>query len=393
MMTHEDTLAYFSGQAAHVQAWRRDLHCIPELGFQEIKTAAYIQARLQEMRVDYKDGIGGTGIVAWVGRERGKTIALRADMDGLPIQEENEFPHRSQHEGQMHACGHDSHVAILLGVIGYLKSIEPELPGKVLFIFQPAEERGDEDGRTGARHMLASGYLDDVDAMFGLHIMSSLEAGKFGLMAGGVMASGDLFRATIHGSGGHDAWVHETTDPIYMAAQVLNAIYALRGRRIDPMKSGTISVGTIEAGTTANVIPESVHLTGTIRTFSAEVRDIFIQGLKDALRIAEVLGGSYDLELPFHVPEVQNDPVWVEKLQRTCEELFGAEAMQAFTPLMGVEDFSWYSHQIPSVFVMLGGRLPGDLRPHHNPRFDIDDSILYRGSALLAQAARDGLVE
>lgn len=389
-MGAKDCKQYFEDQQVMIQSWRRELHQIPELGYQEFKTAAFIEARLQEMDISYEAGIGKTGIIARVGPDTGRTFALRADMDGLPITEENELPHRSTHAGLMHACGHDTHVAMLLGAAGYLKSIEQQLPGRVLLVFQPAEECGDENGLSGAHFILESGYLDAVEAIFGIHIMSSLTAGKFSMRPGAVMASGDIYEATIKGVGGHDGWPHQTTDPIYITSQVLNAIYAIRGRKIDPMRSGTISVGMLTAGTAPNVIPEKVFISGGIRTFGAEEREIFVQGLQNAMKIAEALGGSAELQVLHHLPEVQNDALWSACLQDTCARLYGAESIEEVMPVMGVEDFAWYSHRFPAVFVFLGGSLPGDIRAHHSPNFDIDDSILYRGSALMVQAVLDG---
>ncbi len=386
-MNLDDIRAYFQNQKESIRDWRRALHEIPELGFEETKTAAYITAQLDAMGVPYTGGVGVTGIVARLGAGEKGRIALRADMDGLPIQEENQVIYQSQHPGLMHACGHDAHVAMLLGAVRYLKSIENQLYGEILFVFQPAEERSDGSGLTGARYILQSGLLEGVKAMLGMHVMSNAPAGRFGIVSGGAMASGDLFMASIYGKGGHDAWVHETIDPIFISTQVLNAIYAIRSRRIDPLSSGTLSVGTIEGGTTANVIPECVKISGTIRTFDQKVRDIFVAELEKALKLAEGFGGRYELEIPFHVPVTQNAPSLAGVVRQVCTDLFGPESLADFQPVMGVEDFSWYSLQIPSLFIMLGSQLEGEIRPHHNPRFDIDDSILYMGSALMAASA------
>ena len=198
-----------------------------------------------------------------------------------------------------------------------------------------------------------------------------------------------MFRATIRGKGGHDAFVHQTIDPIFLATQVLNNIYSIRSRRkISPMACGTLSVGTIEAGTTANVISEKALITGTIRTFDPKVREVFVAELERALKVAEVLGGGYELEIPIHVPETRNDDELAAIGRGACADLFGAEGLFDLEPLMGVEDFSWYSSLYPSLFVMLGARLEdGVARPAHNPSFNIDDGILHRGSALLSLTA------
>jgi amidohydrolase len=378
---------YFEKQKQPIQELRRELHQIPELGFEEIETSAFVIEHLKKLGVQYEGGIGKTGIIASLGKPSGKVIALRADMDGLPIEEENHVSYYSRHPGRMHACGHDAHVAMLLGVVEYLKSIENEINGQVLCVFQPGEERSDGTGLTGARHILNSGKLAGAKAILGLHVMPAAPTGKFGIIPGGAMASGDLFNATIYGKGGHDAWVHETIDPIFITTQVLNAIYAIRSRKIDPLASGTLSVGTIEGGTTANVIPESVKFSGTIRTFDQKIRDIFVAELENALKLSETFGGRYALDIPFHVPVTQNSPELADKIALLCRELFGDDCLAEIKPCMGVEDFSWYSLQMPALFIILGAQMEGESRVAHNPRFDIDDSILYRGSALLSAAA------
>ena len=396
----------FSGMADRIRDHRRALHEIPELGFAETETSAYVRRVLDGLGVAYTSGIGGTGIVARIGSGGGAgapggssaprrlKVAIRADMDGLPLQEAGDKPYRSRHEGRMHACGHDGHTAMLLGIAEYFTSIESSLNGEILLIFQPAEERSDGKGLTGARHIINSGLLEGVSAVLGAHVTTDAPAGKFGIISGPVTASGDMFRATIRGKGGHDAFVHQTVDPIFLATQALNAIYAIRSRKIDPTAAGTLSVGTIEAGTTANVIPERALITGTIRTFDPKVREIFVAELERALKITEVLGGSFELEIPIHVPETRNDGRLAAMGRAAAESLFGADCLFDLKPFMGVEDFSWYSSLYPSLFVMLGARLEdGVARPAHNPSFDIDDGILYRGSALLALTALKVLSE
>ena len=353
----------FLGMADRIRDHRRALHEIPELGFAETETSAYVRRVLDGLGVAYTPGIGGTGIVARIGSggataegsgggseaPRRLKVAIRADMDGLPIQEVGDKPYRSKHEGKMHACGHDAHSAMLLGIAEYFKSIESSLDGEILLIFQPAEERSDGKGLTGSRHIIDSGLLEGVSAVLGTHVSTDAPAGKFGIIPGPVTASGDMFRATIHGVGGHDAFVHQTIDPIFLATQALNAIYSIRSRKIDPTAAGTLSIGTIEAGTTANVIPERALITGTIRTFDPKVREVFVAELERALKITEVLGGSYELEIPIHVPETRNDGRLAAMGRAAAEDLFGAECLFDLKPFMGVEDFSWYSSLYPSL--------------------------------------------
>ncbi len=387
----ESVRRFFESRSERIRSSRRALHAIPELGFSEVETSAFIRKELDALGVEYSAGIGGTGIVARIGG-RGRTsapkVAIRADIDGLPIDEAGDAPYRSRHSGLMHACGHDAHAGMLLGVAEYFASIRNELPGEALLVFQPAEERSDGAGLTGARYILKSGLLDGVRAAIGMHVMSGEPAGRFGILPGAVMASGDMFRATIHGRGGHDAMAHQTIDPVFLATQVLNVIYAIRSRKIGPTVGGTISVGTIEAGTTANVIPERATMSGTIRTFDPAVRELFVAELQKALKVAEVLGGRCELEIPFHVPVTWNDSGLAAMAREACVELFGQESLYDCEPIMGVEDFSWYGALCPSLFIMLGAAIDdGILRSHHNPAFDIDDSVLYRGSALLAMTA------
>lgn len=392
--------SFFEARAGRISSVRRALHAIPELGFAEVETSAYVRKELESLGVVYEGGIGGTGIVARIGRggfadpsaRPRRRVAIRADMDGLPIQEEGDRPYVSTHVGKMHACGHDAHTAMLLGAAEFFKSMEASLDGEVLLVFQPAEERSDGAGLTGARHILRSGLLDGVAAVLGAHVTNDAPAGTFGIIPGPVTASGDMFRATIRGRGGHDAFVHRTIDPIFLATQVLNAIYAIRSRKIGPTERGTLSVGTIEAGTTANVIPDRALITGTIRTFDPGVREVFLAELKRALKIAEALGGSSELEIPVSLPATLNDAILAATARKVATELFGAESIHPMEPMMGVEDFSWYSSSFPSLFVMLGTRLgDGVDRPLHSPRFDIDDGVLYKGSALLSLAALEVL--
>lgn len=381
----------FLSLGAAIQGYRRSLHRIPELGFEEWRTSAFIAAKLDSWGIPYRGGVGGTGIVAYLGAGKGSgggAVAIRADMDGLPIQEDNEAEYRSTEAGKMHACGHDAHTAMLLGAAQYLKSVEHSLPGEVRLVFQPSEERSDGKGRSGARHILDSGLLEGVKAILGAHMASEEPAGKFGIVDGAATASGDMFRARIHGKGGHDAFVHQTIDPIFLAVQSLNSLYAIRSRNVDPVRGGTLSIGTISAGTTANVIPESLEMTGTIRTFDPETRKAFVQGLERAFSVADALGGGHILEILYSLPETRNDPRLSALAREACAELFGKDSMYGAGTMMGVEDFSWYSRAMPALFIFIGASMEdGRARPFHNPKFDIDDSILHRGSALLVATA------
>ncbi len=385
---------WFEEKTESIRSARRDLHRIPELGFSETETSAYIAKALDSLGIAYESGVGKTGLVGRLGQggPGRPRIAIRADMDALPIREAPGKPYASTHDGLMHACGHDAHCAMLLGAAEFLKLNEASLPGEILLVFQPAEERSDGSGRTGARHVLGSGLLEGAKAVLGAHVTPDLPAGSFGILSGPVTASGDMFEALIRGKGGHDAFVHRTVDPIFLATQALNAVYAIRSRKLAPDEAGTLSVGTFEAGTTANVIPDRARLTGTIRTFSPRTRDTFLAELRRALGVVDALGGSFELAVPVSVPLTMNDPFLAGMAREACAELFGEGAVQPLEPVMGVEDFSWYSASFPSLFLFLGAKLEDGLeRPLHSSSFDIDDGALHRGSALLALTALETL--
>ncbi len=376
-------------RADQLIAIRRDLHAHPELGFQEVRTAQRIAEILGELGLQAQTGIAHTGVTAIIGAGRPR-LALRADMDALPIVEANDVPYKSQNEGVMHACGHDAHVAGLLGAAMLLNedARAGKLNGAVKLLFQPNEENTVVAPKSGGQLMVEAGVLDDVDAVIGLHVSSVLPSNEVFLRAGPFMAAVDIFDGTIIGRGGHGAYPHQTLDPIWLAAQVVNAIHGIVSRRIDPTKPGVISVTTINAGSATNIIPEAVRLTGTIRSFEPAVQAQLHTDLERAFALARAWGGDYTLNLQFEYPATVNDARMTEFMRGVAIDLLGAARVKESDLHMGAEDFSFMARAKPGVFFNLGAKKDENDRPHHNPRFDIDETVLPTGAALLAEAAR-----
>ncbi len=373
-------------------AIRRDLHEHPELAFQEVRTAQRVAETLHDLGIEYETGIAKTGVIAYLG-EGEPRLALRADMDALPIREANAVAYKSQNAGVMHACGHDAHTAGLLGAAMILNEdfAAGKLKGTVKLIFQPAEENVGADGKSGGQLMVEEGALNDVDAVIGMHIISTLPSNEVYVRAGPFMAAVDTFEGDVIGRGGHGAYPHEALDPIWLAAQVVNAIHGIISRRTNPTKEGVISVTMIHAGTASNIIPESVHLTGTIRSFEKEVREQLHADLDKAFSVARALGGDYDLKIIPGYPPTVNDPQMTEFVRTMATDLVGAARVKEGEIHMGAEDFSFMARAKPGCFFNVGAKKDGVHRPHHNPNFDIDENAIPTGAALMAEAARQFL--
>jgi len=365
-------------------AWRRDIHQNPELGFEETRTAKLVAEELRRLGMEVEVGVGKTGVVGRLG-EGSPVIGIRADMDALPIQEENDVPYASTVPGKMHACGHDAHTAILLSVARMLAAMPHRPNGEVRFLFQPSEENQDPEGKSGAMRMIEDGALTGVDSMIALHVNSQLESGKIEIGGGAVAAAVDSFFATIRGKGGHGASPHKTVDPIFILAQVINAIHGIRARRINPIRSAVISIGAVHSGLATNVIPDTVELNGTIRSFDAETRHQLAQDLENAFGVARALGGDFDLRIVPGYISMKNDPAVADLIAQAGADLFGASEVVHMEPQMGAEDFSYMLELAPGAMFNLGVMLEDFNRPHHSPRFDIDEAALYRGAALLAE--------
>lgn len=365
-------------------AWRRDIHMHPELGFQEQRTARLVADTLEAMGIEAQTGVAKTGVVGYLG-EGSPVIGIRADMDALPIQEAHDVPYASQTPGVMHACGHDAHTAMLLGVARLLAEMPNRPPGQVRFLFQPSEENQDDEDKSGGLRMVEEGALQGVDALIALHVASDLPADKIMIESGYITANENSFAITLTGTGGHGAYPHQTVDPTFILAQVLNAIHGIRARRIDPTKAATISIGSIHAGNASNVIPQKVEITGTMRSFDDATREQLKTELAKALEVARALGGDFTLKITEGYPATYNDPSVADSIRQTAQDLFGAEGLIAPEAGMGAEDFSYMARQAPGAMFMLGAKYDNVSRPHHTPVFDINESVLPVGTALLAE--------
>ena len=367
-------------------SWRRDFHMYPEMGFKEKRTAGVVAEALKEMGIRVDTEVGKTGVVGHLG-EGSPVVGIRADMDALPLQEANEVPYASQNPGVMHACGHDAHTAILLGVARILSEVSDRPPGEIRFIFQPSEEDWDEELKSGATRMIEDGALEGLDAVIALHVDNNTLTGQIEINGGNASAAVDSFQATIIGQGGHGAYPHETVDPTFILAQVINAIHGIRARRIKPIDAAVISIGAIHAGYTSNVIPESVELMGTIRSFDTEVREQLSEELEKAFALTRAFGGDYSLTIERGFPSMYNDPEVVELICQTASEMLGEDKVAPSDAEMGAEDFSYMSQLVPGAMFWLGVKIDDTPRPAHSPIFDISEDALPIGAALLAEVA------
>ena len=385
-----DFLAAARALQPQIVEWRRTIHQHPELGFEEEQTAALVARHLNELGLETQTGVGRTGVVARIeGRSdgSGRRVGIRADMDALPLQEANDVPYASRVPGKMHACGHDAHTAMLLAVATlFARSDEPP-PGEIRFLFQPSEERADAEGISGATAMMEDGAIEDLDAVIALHVSSENDAGTFRIGSGYQMAAVDSFDARIIGRGCHGASPHSGLDPFWMLAQIINAIQAIRSRRLDPTAPSVISLGAVHAGSAHNVIPNEVDLNGTIRSFDEETRASLHEQLEGALALTRSFGGNYELQIHSGYPATYNDPAVAEIARAVAEQTVGEENLRPGKPIMGAEDFSYMTQKAPGAMVFLGARYDEHSRPHHSPIFDINEDCLHLGSAVLAETA------
>ena len=375
-------------------SWRRHLHAHPEISFQEHETAAFIARTL--------GGFAGgalqvahptpTSVVATLrgGKAGGRTIALRADIDALPIVEETGLPFASSNQGAMHACGHDGHTAVLLAVARGLAERRDELAGEIRFVFQHAEELPPG----GAREIVAAGALDGVQAVLGCHLMSTFEAGKVSVSAGPVMAAADFFDVTIEGVGGHGAFPHETVDPIAISAEIISSLQHIVSRTVDPLQSAVCSVTRIHAGSANNVIPPSVAFGGTLRCFDEGVRAAMHERFRAIVEgIAAVHRATATVRIDPAFDPVINDAALAARVEASARKAAGDGAFLRIPPMMGGEDFSVYARVAPITYWFVGARNPaaGAEWPHHHPRFTIDETAIQTAIAVMAQAALDEL--
>ncbi len=364
---------------------RRQIHMHPELSFQEHETSKLAAARLQGLGYAVTSGIAGTGIYA--DRGTGKTVAIRADMDALPVLEKSTASYRSKIDGVMHACGHDAHVSCALATAKILS--RESLTGRIRMIMQPAEEDVDAEGKSGARKMIEQGAMEGVSAVIGLHMDASIPAGKVAIQPGPVMAAADGFRIIIHGKGGHGAYPEATIDAVVLASHVIQAVQQIVSRRIAAVDPAVVTLGSIHSESTrGNVISERVELLGTIRSFNESVREKLIEEVHRACSVARALGGDFEADFEMGYPATVNDPAVTQVLRDTACELIGEENVITISPKTWAEDFSMLAQAAPGAFMFLGCEIEGDRRAHHSPTFDINESGLYLGTAILAETAR-----
>ena len=370
---------------------RREIHQKPELAYREEVTSKLVAERLEALGIQVKRGVGGTGVLGVLkGPRPGKVVGLRADMDALPLDEMADVEFKSKVKGVMHACGHDTHVAMLLGAARLLANHKNELQGTVKFLFQPAEEHG---GRGGAKPMIEDGVMKDpkVDYVFGLHIAGDHNSGILGFRAGPFAASPDTFGIRIIGRGGHGASPHETIDPVYVAAQVIIALQGVSGRMIDPMQPIVISVGAVHSGTKENIIPDEAVLQGTIRTLDEVTRKRAKAKVEEVVKgVCKAFGAKAIVEFEKDAyPVTVNDDKVTEQAMKIVREIRGGTKVKVIEPMLGGEDFSRFLHEAPGTFYFLGTRntAKGCIYPNHSSRFKVDEDVLKYGSASLALLA------
>lgn len=370
---------------------RRDIHANPELGFREFRTAALVADTLHELGIPVQTGVGRTGVVGTIGSGSGPTIAIRADMDALPIWEKTDQSYASQNDGVMHACGHDSHTAMLLGAAHLLKQslVAEQWQGTVRLLFQPSEESSDESGISGATAMITDGALEGIDAVIALHVASHRPAGEIAFHDGYSLANVDSFEAWLYGDGGHGAYPHRGSDPLFMLSAILPVLYGIPSRRINPLRPCVVSLGEISGGAASNVIPNQVYIQGTLRSHDADVREQLWAEVEAALKLSESMGGRYKFNLIKGYPAMFNDAGVNNWMRGVAKDLVGESAIVNNEFGMGAEDFAYMTQQAKGAMFMLGAAIDdGLIRNHHTDIFDIDERVLPVGAAILAETAR-----
>jgi amidohydrolase len=389
-----------------VIAWRRDFHQNPELSNREFRTARIVAEHLESLGMEVQTGVAHTGVVGILrGGKPGPVVLLRADMDGLPVPERNNLPFRSvargEYNGQdvpvMHACGHDTHVAIMMGAARILAEMRDELPGTVKFVFQPAEEGAPKGEEGGAELMVAEGVLENpaVDAAFALHINASQESGHIGYGAGPRYASVDDFKITVRGKQAHGAAPWMGVDSVVVSAQIINALQTIVSRNLQLTEQAAIvTVGSIHGGVRSNIIPETVEMVGTIRALDAEMRQQIHQRVREiAEGVASSMGAAVEVEIPWSAsyPVTINDANLAEQMLPVLEAVAGRDRLERLKPITGAEDFSFFANLVPGFYISLGGKPPGipasEVAAHHTPDFFVDESGLDIGVKAMAAMA------
>jgi amidohydrolase len=389
----ESITSLSNGLSEQVIIWRRDFHQNPELSNREYRTAAIVAEHLKSLGMEVQTGIAHTGIVGTLkGGKPGPVVLLRADMDGLPVPERNDLPFKSvargEYNGQdvpvMHACGHDTHVAILMAVAEILAELKDDMPGTVKFVFQPAEEGAPKGEEGGAEMMVAEGVLQNpaVDAAFALHVSASLEAGHIGFSSGPRYASVDDFKITIHGVQAHGASPWMGIDTVVVSAQIINALQTIVSRNLELTEQPAIvTVGSIHGGLRSNIIPETVEMVGTIRALDTDMRKQIHQRVRAiAEGVAQSMGATVDIEIPYSVsyPVTFNNPELTTEMLPVLEAVAGPGGVEEQKPITGAEDFSYIANEVPGFYISLGGKSPRtpakEVAAHHTPDFYIDES-------------------
>lgn len=371
---------------------RRDFHMNPELGGEEVRTSGIVAEILEGLGLKVSRGVAGTGVVGLLeGGSGGRTVALRADMDALPLDDQKEVPYASRVAGKMHACGHDAHTAMLLGAAMVLSDIRDGLKGNVKFIFQPAEEN-----IGGAKRMIEEGVLDNpkVDAIFALHVSPDLEVGQIGLKCGVANASSDEFKIIVEGKSSHGAYPQYGKDAIVIAAQVITALQAVVSRSIDPLQPGVLTIGTIKGGHQCNIVADRVELTGTVRTLNQRIKEEILTSIHQIVKhICLGMGGDCKVLVEPGYPLLVNDSSMVNLLKEAARKVVGDNIVNIDLPRMGVEDFAYFLQEVPGVMWRLGtgNREKGIICTLHNPYFDIDEDALLVGTAVHVQTVLDFL--
>lgn len=378
-----------------LSSWRRHLHQHPELSFEEFQTMEFVAGQLDKLGIPYQKGIAGTGIIALIeGAQPGPCLALRADMDALPISEKNEVPYCSKHEGRMHACGHDAHTTCLLGAATILWQFKKHIKGTVKLIFQPGEEKSPG----GASLMIQAGALEQpkVDAIIGLHVYPEMPSGTLGFKSGQYMASADEIHIRVVGKGGHAALPHKTVDPIVIAANIIVQLQQIISRRSNPLTPTVLSFGQVSGGHVNNVIPEEVWIRGTLRTFDESWRHEALELIKRiATENALIWGGNAEVHIPPGYPSLYNHEALNAQVRRYAEEYLGEENVASLPLRMTAEDFAFYTLHVPACFFRLGTNAANEqyTYPVHHPNFDIDEKALAIGTGAMAWLAINYLNE
>ncbi|WP_342431240.1 amidohydrolase [Neobacillus sp. FSL H8-0543] len=359
-----------------VKNWRRYLHQHPELSFEEVHTAKFIEEKLVSFGLEVQTQIGGTGLIGVLkGAEQGKTIALRADFDALPIDDEKDVPYKSLNQGVMHACGHDGHTSALLGTAKTLSKFRESIKGTIIFVFQHAEEKPPG----GAKFMIEEKILDGVDYVFGAHLASNIPIGKAAVGEGYRMAAVDKFEIIVEGKGGHGAKPHESIDALVIGTTIVNSLQQIVSRKIDPLKSAVVTIGIFHAGTAFNVIPDTVRIEGTVRTFDGKVREQVEGDINSIVKgITSGFHATYKIDYLHGYPALFNHKKETETVRELLSEVFTEAAVIEMEPSMGSEDFAYFLKEKPGTYFKIGSQNDNENThfPHHHPKFDFDEGAL-----------------